>query len=1356
MTTAEKLSMTHGSPVGGYDGVVAAIPRLCIPQLNLQDGGAGVVMGGSTAMPAPIANAATFDPAIATEYGKVVGSEALAKGVSINLGPNVNIERDPRGGRVFEGSGEDPYLTGAMATGYVQGVQSQGVMTDVKHLVANDTEQNRNNGNAIVDERTLNEVYFAPFKQTIQQGKAATVMAATSLLNGTHDNENAYLLNQTLKQDWGFDGFVVTDWDGARSTVQAANAGLDLTMPGAGKFGDALTQAVENGQVSMNVINDKVLRLLTQEFAFGMFNRTAGSPGAAASTAAHVQTAEDIAAAGTVLMKNKGSILPLSTADTPTVAVLGTAAAAPITGGGGSSHVPVSSSAVVTPLKGLISRLGSAGTVSYITGGWQVTPFASASAGDVGSNMVDGDGSTRWSSGDPQSAGQAFTVDMGASHDIDQITMDSGSSTGDYARGYAVYLSTDGTSWGDPVASGSGSGAVEKASFARQSARYVKVVQTGSSSSWWSIAEFSAANTNDAGAEVAIQHPKPLQSVPGVTATLGTVPTAQFTTADGAPGLTADYYNNLTLTGSPALTKVEPNIDDHYTAAPGPGVNAAGFSVRFSGSVTAPVTGTYTFSMKNTGGVRMWIDKQPVFADWAQYGPGVSAMHLSAGKHSITVENYQPINGASGPVAGTPTSTPTNGSITLGWQVPDTDAIAAAAAQAKTASVAIVVVNDDESEDGDRQNLTLPGAQDDLIAAVAKANPHTIVVLNTGAPVLMPWLNSVSAVVESWYGGQQNGAALASILYGDVNPSGKLPQTWPTSMSAMPTASIAQYPGDVDVSTNTTDYHYSEGLDVGYRWYDAHDVTPLFPFGYGLSYSSFDYSALDVQPNKKGNTQTVTVTATVRNTGTRTASDVAQLYLGFPNKAGEPSKQLKGFQRVTLTAGQSKQVTFTLPAQDFQIWDSSTHAWSTVAGHYKIYVGDSSRDLPLQGEYRMQSSTGTRHVTLTAPASLNPGQANVITQTVTAGGNQRLQSVSLALSLPDGWQAKPLSTVSFGAVAPGTKLTASWAVTPPTSAQLTLDRVAATMTAAGGVSLSGALQVSVGAAVSARLVSSATTVRPGSTVNVSLKLQNDTNQSATVTPTITASTGVTVAAIAAQTLRPGASVTLPLTVTVASDAAAFRLEVTGTVVVDGSSYPVSEGYLTLPLVLGSISDGYNNVGVSDSSNPAAGNFDGSGYSFSAQTLASVGVTPGTPVKSGADSFVWPDIPAGHPDNLVAAGQSLAVRGSGQHLLVLGSASNGDGHGTGTIHYADGTTSTYTLTLTNWTNTTPVAGDTLVVTAPGWNRPAGSSYPADMKVSLYATTVDLTAGKTVSYVQLPSTVTGSQAGTKLHIFDMTLG
>lgn len=423
-------------------------------------------MGGTTAMPAPIAAAASFDPAAERTYGTVVGAEAYTKGVSVNLGPNLNLERDPRGGRVFEGAGEDPYLAGAMATNYVQGVQSQDVMADIKHFVANDTEQNRNNGNAIVDERTLNEMYFPAFKfkQAVQQGHAASIMAATSLVNGVHDNENSYLLKQTAKQDWGFDGFVVTDWDGARSTVQAASAELDLTMPTPGNFGQPLANAVRAGQVSMAILNDKIARLLTEEFAYGLFDHPVGSPGAVATTSAHVQTARDIAAEGTVLMKNQGSLLPLNPSATPSIAVIGEAAkAAPITGGGGSSHVPVDSASVVSIVDGITQRLGSAGQVNYVNG-WNASAFAD-DGGDKPSRMLDGDLSTRWSSGTPMAPGQWVTVDMSAVQSIDQITMDAGPSTGDYARGYQVYLSTDGSTWGSPVATGTGTGPLITASF---------------------------------------------------------------------------------------------------------------------------------------------------------------------------------------------------------------------------------------------------------------------------------------------------------------------------------------------------------------------------------------------------------------------------------------------------------------------------------------------------------------------------------------------------------------------------------------------------------------------------------------------------------------------------------------------------------------------------------------------------------------------------------------------------------------------------------------------------------------------------------------------------------------------------
>jgi beta-glucosidase-like glycosyl hydrolase len=1354
MTLAEKLSMTHGTQLPGYDGVVAPIGRLCIPALNLHDGGAGVVMGGSTVMPAPVAAAATWDPSAERSYGGVVGAEAHTKGVSVNLGPNVNLERDPRGGRVFENAGEDPYLSGVMATNYVQGVQSQGVMADLKHLVANDTEQNRNNGNAIVDERTLNEMYYPAFKQAVQQGKAASIMAATSLINGVHDNENSYLLKQTAKQDWGFDGFVVTDWDGARSTVQAANAELDLTMPSPGNFGQPLADAVRSGQVGIAVLNDKVARLLTEEFAYGLFDHPAGSPSAVATTPAHVQAARDIAAEGTVLMKNKGSLLPLNPSGTPSVAVIGEAAkAAPITGGGGSSHVPADPASVVTVADGISARLGSAGRVDYVNG-WSATASAD-DGGDVAARMLDGDPGTRWSSGTPMADGQFVTVDMGTPQSIDEITMDSGPSTNDYARGYQVFLSIDGSSWGAPVATGVGTGPLITVSFTARQARYIKVVQTGASSSWWSIAEFKAYTVDSSGTQVALHRSG--VHVPAVTDKLPTVPTAQFVTAAGQPGLTAQYFNNLDLSGTPALTRTEPNIDDHYPAAPGPGVNPAGFSVRWTGSITVPVTGTYTFSMANTGGVRMSIGGKPVFQDWAQYGPGVSAIHLPGGvRIPIVVENYQPINGPSGPVAGTPTSPPTNGSITLGWQPPDTEAIAAAAVAARQDAVAVVVVNDDESEDGDRQNLTLPGAQDDLVAAVAAANPHTIVVLNTGGPVLMPWLAAVGAVLESWYGGQQNGAALASVLFGDVGPAGKLPQTWPASMDQLPTADPSRYPGTVDVSTNTTNYHYSEGLDVGYRWYDAKQLEPMFPFGFGLTYSDFSFSGLTVSPYAADSAGQVRVSATVTNTGTRTASDVAQLYVGDPASTGEPPKQLKGFQRVTLQPGGSQRVTFTVAASDLQTWDSNAHAWRTNTGTYGIFVGDSSRMLPLAATYTLTGSTGSRAITTDAAASLDPAHGNIVTTTLTAGGTQTLKSVRLGLDVPEGWTAEALTTASYGSVGADTRLRTSWLVTPAAGAQSRLWRLVATATASGGYSISGGVQVSVGPLVDATLTSTTKLARTGTSFAVTLNLRNATDHQVTVVDQISPVTGLTVTpAGSTVVLQPRTTLATQLTVAVSPDARSASLDLTGTATVSGQDYPLQDGLLDLPVLFGSLAGAYDNTAVSDDASPASANFDGSGYSYSAQSLSDVGLVPGQPVVHGAVTFTWPAAAAGTPDNVVAAGQHIAVGRSGSALWFLGAANNGSGYGTATIIYADGSTVPFTLSLTNWTPGAVLPGDEVVATAPRWNRPPNSGYPPGIAVSVYATSVPLTAGKTVAYVTLPTAVTGDQAGTRLHVFDMVV-
>src|SRR5215472_9473110 len=279
-----------------------------------------------------------------------------------------------------------------------------------------------------------------------------------------------------------------------------------------------------------------------------------------------------------------------------------------------------------------------------------------------------------------------------------------------------------------------------------------------------------------------------------------------------------------------------------------------------------------------------------------------------------------------------------------------------AAAVAQQAQVAIVFAAEFEQENADLPDITLPSNQDAYIQAVAAANPNTIVVLNTGGPVAMPWLDQVGGVLEAWYPGQEDGNALADILFGAMNPSGHLPETFPASLSQTPTANPCSFPG-----CNRA-VHYSEGLDVGYRWYDTHNITPLFPFGYRLSYTSFSFSNLSINPvqtsgldpNHAPNQTVADVTAQVTNTGSRAGSDVAQLYLGDPAPAGEPPRQLRGFDRIELAPGQSQEVTLPLTAQDLAYWNGASH-WTVAPGSYQVYVGDSSAlaSLPLTGSFQV-------------------------------------------------------------------------------------------------------------------------------------------------------------------------------------------------------------------------------------------------------------------------------------------------------------------------------------------------------------------------------------------------------------------
>jgi beta-glucosidase len=432
-----------------------------------------------------------------------------------------------------------------------------------------------------------------------------------------------------------------------------------------------------------------------------------------------------------------------------------------------------------------------------------------------------------------------------------------------------------------------------------------------------------AGITARAGAGATVTHARGTLGVGALPA----VPASAFPS-----GLQVQYFANADLSGAPASTGTVPSLD--ITGTPAPVASLPTWSARYTGSFTAPAAGDYRFSLSAGANVQVWVDGTPVVSFTPMREASRNGLiTLTAGAHQIRVD----VTPFQATLVGVDLFGVTAG-LHLGWQPQENLLIDQAAAAATAADVAVVVVSDPTSEGMDRSTLALPADQDKLIAAVAAANPRTVVVLNTASAVLMPWLHDVAAVLEAWYPGQTGGTALARLLFGDVNPSGKLPVTFPASDAQGPARSTVEYPGD------GSDVYYTEGLQVGYRWYDAQHQRPLFPFGYGLSYTSFRFGHLQV---KKSGSQYV-VRVTVTNTGKSVGADVAQLYVGFPTSAHEVPRQLKAYAKVSLKPGQSRRVTLTLARQGLATWDSLATGWTVHAGTYHLFVGDSSRHLPKQ------------------------------------------------------------------------------------------------------------------------------------------------------------------------------------------------------------------------------------------------------------------------------------------------------------------------------------------------------------------------------------------------------------------------
>ena len=782
MTLEEKISMLGGT---GFES--KPVTRLGIPSLNMTDGPVGVRWEKSTAFPASIAMAATWDPQLIRRLGEALGVEAKAKGRNMLLGPCININRVPVGGRSFESFGEDPYLMARMAVAYVKGVQSEHVVATAKHYAANNQEFERTTMDEKIDERTLREIYLPAFKAAVQEGGALAVMSAYNKLNGKWCSENPWLLTDVLKKEWGFKGLVVSDWGAVHSTVPTANAGLDIEMP----RGDFLNEklllpAVKRGEVSESVIDDKITRLLRVMYMDGLFDPQPAPDVTAVNSPAHRSLARDVESAGIVLLKNRNSVLPLDPSRIHTIAVIGPNAAVARTGGGGSAYVlPFNG---VSHLEGITTRAG--GKIQVVTA--------------PGCRMAE----------------ELVSVESGAL--------------------------------------------------------------------------------------------RPPSGVEGVT------------------GLQGEYFTNEEFKGTPAFTRVDKEVNFDWSAdSPAKDFPREHYSVRWTGTLIPPGTGDYELSIRSDDGSRLYVNGELFIDNWGNHAGLTKSrqMKLEKGKTvSVKIEFYQAEGGSL---------------VQFGWGTMHNVLLPAAVEMAKKADIAVVCIgnsNEIETEGTDRSSIALPGGQDELVEAVAKANPRTVVVLTTGSPVTMPWVDNVDGIVQAWFGGQEEGNALAGVLFGDVNPSGKLPVTFPRSWEDTP--ALKTYPGTEGKT------EYAEGIFVGYRHYDRDKKEVLFPFGHGLSYTKFTYGPLEVAVLPGASKYERTVSVDVTNSGDRAGEEVVQIYVSDTHApVPRPPAELKAFARVSLAPGEKKSVLMRLDESSFAYFDAASGKWTVAPGTFEILAGSSSRDI---------------------------------------------------------------------------------------------------------------------------------------------------------------------------------------------------------------------------------------------------------------------------------------------------------------------------------------------------------------------------------------------------------------------------
>lgn len=793
MTLEEKVSILSGEDFWS----VPAVPRLGIGKLRVTDGpngarGGGSLIGGvkSASFPVGIAIGATWNVPLVEEIGAALADEVKSKGAHMLLAPTVNIHRSVTNGRNFECYSEDPFLSAELAVGYIKGLQGQGIGATIKHFVGNESEIERTTMSSEIDERSLREIYLIPFEWAVKKASTWGVMSSYNRLNGTFTSEHNWLLTTVLRNEWGYDGIVMSDWFGSHSTVETVNAGLDLEMPGPARDrGQKLVDAVNAGEVSIEILDKRVTAMLRLMERVGSLDDHRPHAEQANDRPEHRALIRRAGAEAAVLLRNNGA-LPLKPESR--IAVIGPNAKRAQIMGGGSAQL--NAHYRVSPWEGLVAQLGE-----------------------------------------------------------DQLT-------------YAVGCGND---------------------------RFEPLLR-------------------------------------------GT--------------LTVEYFDNEKLSGAPVHIGTQEDAQAFWIGNVAEGkVDPLHFSARIRATYTPEKSGTHRVGIYSAGFTKVFVDGKLVADAWTNWTKGrtffeegcdevVGTIDLEAGRsYDVTIEFATKDFATLGLAAF---------ACGIGLPLGDAD-IAEAVHAARNADVAVVFIGRNgewDTEGSDLPGIELPGRQNELVAAVAQANPNTVVVLQTGGPVEMPWINSVRSVLQAWYPGQEAGNAIADVLTGAAEPGGRLPQTFPVRWADNPAHSQDRevYPG------LEGKVRYEEGIFVGYRHYDRLGMTPLYPFGFGLGYTSFALGDLTVDDTRFEADGEVTATLAVTNTGERAGSTVVQLYVSDTESSSpRPAKELKAFAKVALEPGESCQVTLKLDARSFAFFRTEAKHWLVESGDFTLRVGQSSADLPL-------------------------------------------------------------------------------------------------------------------------------------------------------------------------------------------------------------------------------------------------------------------------------------------------------------------------------------------------------------------------------------------------------------------------